>query len=82
MASNKSGITNVKGGGGSGLAGALLKIVAAGVTGGVLLIAGAKSLGEKIEEKQLSDYEKLEKQREADREAVRKITAAEEFSEE
>ena len=78
MASNKSGIRNSGGKSESGLAGALLTIIAAGVTGGVLLIAGAKSLGEKIEEKQVSDYEKLQKQREADKEAARRIMESEE----
>ena len=59
--------------GGLSLAGALLSIIAAGVTGGILLIAGAIGLGEMLEEKQVNDYEKKEKQREADKEAVRKI---------
>lgn len=81
MSSNKSGINNIKSGSGSGLAGALLGIVAAGVAGGALLVAGAKTLGEKLEQKQLRDYERLEKQREADREAVRRIAESESFEE-
>ena len=35
-------------------------------------------LGDKIAEKQVSDYEKLEKQREADKEEAKRIMAAEE----
>jgi len=74
MASNKTGIDNMSNGsGGSGLVGSLLKIVAYGVAGGALLISGAKALGEALLDKQASDYEKLEAQREADREEVRRI---------
>ena len=73
MASNKTGIDNVKASAGGGLGGALLKIIAIGVAGGALLISGAKQLGEALLDKQVSDYEKLEAQREADREEIRRI---------
>ena len=63
---------------GGGLGSALLGILAAGVAGGTLLIAGAKALGEKLEEKQASDYEKREEQRKADIEEVRRIMKGEE----
>lgn len=56
-----------------GLGRSLLKIIAFGVAGGAALIGGAKALGEKLEEKQVKDYEKLEAQREADKENVRRI---------
>ena len=75
MASNKSGIGNMGNGAGGGLGGTLLRIVAVGVAGGALLISGAKQLGEALLDKQTRDYEKLEAQREADREEVRRITA-------
>ena len=77
MASNKTGIDNINAGAGKGLGGTLLKIVAYGVAGGALLISGAKQFGEALLEKQASDSEKLEAQREADREEVRRITANE-----
>ena len=73
MASNKTGIDNVSSGPGRGLGSTLLKIVAYGVAGGALLISGAKQLGEALLDKQVSDYEKLEAQREADKEEVRRI---------
>lgn len=73
MASNKTGIDNIKAGGSGGLGGTLLKIIAYGVAGGALLISGARQLGEALLDKQVSDYEKLEAQREADKEEVRRI---------
>ncbi len=74
MASNKTGIDNISNGSGNGgLGGTLLKIVAYGVAGGALLVSGAKALGEALLDKQVSDYEKLEAQREADKEEVRRI---------
>ena len=74
MASNKSGMKGAAGGGsGSGLAGVLLKMLAAGVAGGALLIAGAKTAGDKMLEKHESDKKKLEEQRASDREEVRRI---------
>ena len=73
MASNKTGIDNIKAGAGGGLGGTLLKIMAYGVAGGALLVSGAKALGEALLDKQVSDYEKLEAQREADKEEVRRI---------
>ncbi len=73
MASNKTGIDNISAGAGKGLGSTLLKIIAYGVAGGALLISGAKQLGEALLDKQASDYRKLEEQREADREAIRRI---------
>lgn len=73
MASNKTGIDNISTGACGGLGGTLLKIVAYGVAGGALLISGAKALGEALLDKQTADYEKLEAQREADKEEVRRI---------
>ncbi len=73
MASNKTGIDNIQAGIAPSLGKALLKIIAFGVAGGAALIGGAKALGDKLEEKQVRDYEKLEAQREADRENVRRI---------
>ena len=73
MASNKTGIDNISAGAGKGLGSTLLKIIAYGVAGGALLISGAKQLGDALLDKQVSDYRKLEEQREADREAIRRI---------
>jgi hypothetical protein len=73
MASNKTGIDNLSSGAGKNLGGTLLKILAYGVAGGALLISGAKQLGEALLDKQVSDYEKLEAQRAADREEIRRI---------
>ena len=73
MASNKTGIDNIRNSAGGDLAGTLLKIVAYGVAGGALLVSGAKALGEALLDKQVSDYEELEAQREADKEEVRRI---------
>ena len=75
MASNKTGMTDAAGrSGGSGLGGTLLTMLAAGVAGGALLIAGAKTAGDKMLEKQESDERKLGERREADKEEVRRIT--------
>ena len=73
MSTNKTGIDNISAGVARGLGGTLLKIVAYGVAGGALLVSGAKALGEALLDKQVSDYEKLEAQREADKEEVRRI---------
>ena len=73
MASNKTGIDNLNAAQSKNLGGALLKIIGYGVAGGVLLITGAKQLGEALLDKQTSDYERLEEQRAADREAIRRI---------
>lgn len=73
MSTNKTGIDNINAGVARGLGGTLLKIVAYGVAGGALLVSGAKALGEALLDKQVSDYEKLEAQREADKEEVRRI---------
>ena len=73
MASNKTGIDNLNASTGKNLGGALLKIIAYGVAGGALLISGAKQLGEALLDKQVNDYKKLEEQRAADREEIRRI---------
>ena len=73
MASNKTGIDNISAGPGKGLGGVLLKIIAYGVAGGALLISGAKQLGEALLDRQANDQKKLEEQRKADREEVRRI---------
>ena len=75
MASNKTGIDNLNTSAGGGLGGTLLKVIAVGVAGGALLISGAKQLGEALLSKQESDSKKLEDQRAADREEVRRIVA-------
>ena len=75
MASNKTGIDNINAGPGKGLGGTLIKIIAYGVAGGALLISGAKQLGEALLDKQENDHKRLEEQREADREEVRRIVA-------
>lgn len=73
MASNKTGIDNLNANAGGGLGSTLIKIVAVGVAGGALLISGAKQLGEALLDKQASDQKKLEDQRAADREEIRRI---------
>lgn len=73
MASNKTGITNTGGKVSAGLGGALLSILAAGIAGGALLIAGAKTVGDKLLEKQENDRIRLEEKRAADKEEVRRI---------
>ena len=73
MASNKTGIDNLNASAGKNLGGTLLKIIAYGVAGGALLISGAKQVGEALLDKQANDYKKLEEQRAADREAIRRI---------
>ncbi len=73
MASNKSGIDNLNASAGKNLGGTLLKIIAYGVAGGALLISGAKQVGEALLDKQANDYKKLEEQRAADREEIRRI---------
>ena len=73
MASNKTGIDNLNTGKGRDLGGTLIRILAYGVAGGALLISGAKQLGDALLDKQASDYKKLEEQRAADREEIRRI---------
>ncbi len=77
MASNKTGMRSGTGAGGASLGKALLGIVAIGVAGGAALVGGAKAFGEFLTKKQVEEYENLEKQREADREAARKIMESE-----
>ncbi len=73
MASNKTGIDNLNASAGRNLGGTLIKILAYGLAGGALLISGAKQLGEALLDKQESDQKKLEEQRAADREEIRRI---------
>ena len=73
MASNKTGIDNLNASAGKNLGGTLLKIIAYGVAGGALLVSGAKQVGEALLDKQANDYKKLEEQRAADREEIRRI---------
>lgn len=73
MASNKTGINNINNGGGKGLAGTLIRVIAYGVAGGALLIGGAKQFGEMLLDKQESDQKLLEERRAADREEIRRI---------
>ena len=73
MASNKTGIGNLQANADLNLGKALIKIIAFGVAGGAALIGGAKALGEKLEEKQVKDFEKREAERKANREDVRRI---------
>ena len=76
MATNKSGM---RPGGGTGrapdreLGEALLAILGIGIAGGIALVGGAVKLGEKMLDLQVKAYEKIEAEREARREAVRKI---------
>ena len=74
MASNKTGMTKPKGQSQGDLTEVLIKMIAYGVAGGALLIAGAKVLGEKIVELELDKYDRIERQRKADREEVARIS--------
>ena len=78
MASNKTGMSEPREQSGSGLGGVLFGLIAAGITGGAFLVGGAKLLGEKLLEIDENRFERLEMQREADKEEVKRITAAEE----
>ena len=78
MASNKTGMSEPREQSGSGLGGVLFGLIAAGITGGAFLVAGAKLLGEKLLEIDENRFERLEMRREADKEEVKRITAAEE----
>lgn len=73
MAGNKTGIKNMGSGSAPGVVRTLLAIIGIGFAGSAALVGAAKTLGEKLEEKQVRDYEKLEAQREADKENVRRI---------
>lgn len=73
MASNKAKIRNAQAAADLHLGRVLIKIVAVGFAGGVALIGSAKALGEKLEAKQVKDYEKREAEREAGKENVRRI---------
>lgn len=52
---------------------ALLTILGIGVAGGIALVGGALKLGEKILDLQVRAYEKIEAQRDANRESVREL---------
>lgn len=56
---------------------ALLAIVGIGLAGGIALIGGAVKLGEKILDLQVRAYEKIESEREAQKQAVKEISAGE-----
>jgi hypothetical protein len=73
MASNKAKIRNTQVAADLHLGRVLIKIVAFGVAGGAALIGSAKALGEKLEAKQIKDFEKREAEREAEKENVRRI---------
>lgn len=77
MASNKTGMTEGAKQTG-GLGGVLIAMIAAGLAGGTILVAGAKVLGELLLSHETERYRRLEEQRELDREEVKRITAAEE----
>lgn len=72
MASNKTGMTEVKEKP-SGLGETLITMIAAGLAGGTFVIAAAKYIGEKLLDYETGRYERLEKQRELDRQEVRRI---------
>lgn len=55
------------------LAEALLAVLGVGIAGGIALLGGAIKVGEKVLDMQVKAYEKIEAEREARREAVRKI---------
>ncbi len=61
----------------SALAEELLKLIAIGVAGGIATIAGAKKLGESLQEMQAEAVRKAEEQRERYKEAVRQVVANE-----
>lgn len=76
MATNKSGMRPGSGPGRGTdreLGEALLAILGLGIAGGIALVGGAVKLGEKMLDLQVKAYEKVEAEREARREAVRKI---------
>lgn len=75
MSSNKTGMTeprtpkrNKK-----KLAGTMIYMLATGVAGGTVLVAGAKALGDRIEKRQVRRYKRIEDEREAQKEEVRRI---------
>ena len=68
-----SGIADTEKRGSGALAKTLLTMVGVGIAGGAALIGGGAKLGNMLLNKQASDYEKLEAQREADRQSVRDI---------
>ncbi len=56
---------------------ALLTLVGVGLAGGIALIGGAIKLGEKILDLQVKAYERIEAEREAQKQAVRQIADSE-----
>ena len=78
MATNKSGMKPGKGLQNAGrrpdgdLGQSLLAILGLGVAGSIALVGGAVKLGEKMLDIQVKAYEKIEAEREAYKEAVRK----------
>lgn len=53
---------------------ALLAVLGLGIAGGIALVGGAVKLGEKMLDIQVKAYEKIEAEREAYKEAVRKAS--------
>ena len=53
---------------------ALLAVLGLGIAGGIALVGGAVKLGEKMIDLQVKAYEKIEAEREAYKEAVRKAS--------
>lgn len=51
----------------------LLTVIGIGLAGGIALVGGAVKLGEKMLDLQVKAYERIEAEREARRETVRKI---------
>lgn len=79
MASNKTGMSEQKRQPDRKLGRTLIAIMALGAGGGTVLITTAKKLGEKILELQRRRYERLERQRELDKEDVKRIIQAESY---
>lgn len=73
MSSNKTGLTQPVKTNKKDLKGTLIYVLASGVAGGTVLIAGAKVLGDAIEKRQVRKYKQLESEREANKEEVRRI---------
>ena len=67
------GIADTESRGSGALGKSLLAMIGIGIAGGAALIGGGAKLGNMLLDKQASDYEKLEAQREADRQSVRAI---------
>ena len=80
MASNKSGMSGASNGSGGSLASTLLAVLAGGIAGGALLLAGSKALGDKLTDMQVEEYEKIERMREEARKFANRIASIEDGS--